>query len=76
MTDPAKALSHEVECRWSCDITVECPDCNEYFDYLASDHYSDGGFESLGQVAEKCQIVGVPCPNCGASLNIKIQDGL
>ena len=76
MSTAQAPLGHLANCHWSCSLDVDCPECGDTFDYLQTDHHDNGGFEQLAPVAKRCQVRGVPCPNCGASLTLIVQDGL
>ncbi len=51
-----------VEAKWSVDLYVECPKCEDFFDLNSDDTFTDGTHGYALQTAEN---VDVECPECG-----------
>ncbi len=57
---------------WTIELNIECTKCDESFDYLETDEYKCGGFESLKHVESDDKAnIKVKCPECGEDLLVK-----
>lgn len=57
---------------WSLELNIVCPVCENYFDYLQTDEYYNGGFEGLYHAKSDPKAdIKVKCPECKAELLIK-----
>ena len=58
--------------RWAVELNIECPKCDNYFDYLETEEYRIGGFESLKhQESDDNANIKVKCPECGVNILVK-----
>lgn len=60
---------------WDLQLNYECPECQEYYDYLQSKDYNDcDGWEGMPNPLEKGKHK-IIC-NCGKEIELDIQEGL
>lgn len=57
----------ETSATWALELWLDCPHCEQYFDYMSSQHYSDGGFESI-EHGEENENLEIDCPKCNGEI--------
>ncbi len=58
------------EASWTLELNIECPKCDDNFDYLDTEDYKYSGFEGLNHFGDN-ENLEIECPNCKAKLLIK-----
>lgn len=58
-----------VEARWSVDLWVECPKCEECFDLNSDDGFIDG---THGYALQTTNDVDTECPECGHKFKVDL----
>lgn len=58
---------------WTLELNIECPKCENSFDYLETDEYRNhDGWEGMKHCESDSQAnIEVSCPECGIDLLVK-----